>query len=255
MTPGEPAVRLRQAVLVARELEPVATRLRSELGLGEPFRDPGVGQFGLANAVFAIGDCFLEVVSPVRAGTAAGRHLDRAGGAHGPKDWAGGYMALFDLEDLEGARTRAERAGVRTVWSIDLPDISGTHMHPADLRGAIVSLDSSRPYGTWRWGGPDWTERIGIGAGGRLIGIAVAVAAPEEAAERWGDVLGTPVSHDDDGPVLEMSDGARVRFAAAPRGGVEQIVEIALALPAAVRAGREQLDVGAARFALSDLDR
>src|SRR4051812_18782707 len=69
--------RLRQVALVARELEPVAGRIRSELGLGEPFRDPGVGEFGLQNVVFAIGDTFLEVVSPVREGTTAGRYLDR----------------------------------------------------------------------------------------------------------------------------------------------------------------------------------
>src|SRR6185312_2950964 len=100
LTP-DPAVRLRQAVLVAGELEPVVAMLQRELGLEEPFRDPGVGEFGLANAVFAIGDCFLEVVSPTVPGTAAGRQLERAGGD-------GGYMVLFDLEDLEGARERAE---------------------------------------------------------------------------------------------------------------------------------------------------
>ena len=140
-------VRLRQAVLVAAELEPTASRLREELGLGEPFRDPGVGEFGLENVVFAIGDCFLEVVSPLREGTAAGRQLERMGGD-------GGYMALFDIEELEDARARAEALGVRTVWRIDLPDISGTHLHPADMRGTIVSLDCSRPYGTWRWAAP-----------------------------------------------------------------------------------------------------
>ena len=61
---AEAGVRLRQAVLVARDLAPVSERLRSELGLGEPFADPGVGAFGLHNAVYAIGDTFLEVVSP-----------------------------------------------------------------------------------------------------------------------------------------------------------------------------------------------
>jgi hypothetical protein len=238
-------VRLRQAVLVAAELEPLAGRLQDELGLGEPFRDPGVGEFGLANVVFAIGDCFLEVVSPIASGTAAGRQLDRAGGD-------GGYMALFDLEDLEGARARAEDAGVRTVWRIDLPDISGTHMHPADLRGAIVSLDGSRPYGTWRWGGPEWTGRTGAGAAGRLEGITVAVNDPDDAAARWGTVLGVPAGRDG-APGLAMSDGAQVRFEPAGPDGVEQIVEIALALPAAVRAGRERLEVGAARLTLSDL--
>src|SRR5271157_5338023 len=93
-------VRLRQAVLVAADLEPAATMLREGLGLLEPFRDPGVGEFGLENVVFALGDCFLEVVSPTRPDTAAGRYLARHGGD-------GGYMVIFDLEDLEGARERA----------------------------------------------------------------------------------------------------------------------------------------------------
>ena len=95
-----PRLRLRQAVLAARELEPVATRLRDELGLGEPFADPGVEYFGLRNAVFALGDTFLEVVSPVRDGTAAGRLLDRRGGDCG-------YMLMFQVEDLGAARERA----------------------------------------------------------------------------------------------------------------------------------------------------
>ncbi len=155
MSGARPRVRLRQAVLAASELEPVAAELRAALGLGEPFRDPGVGEFGLANVVFALGDCFIEIVSPIRPGTAAGRHLARRGD--------GGYMALFDLEDLDGARERARALGVRVVWQIDLPDISGTHLHPADMRGAIVSLDRSDPYGTWRWGGPQWTGRTGDG--------------------------------------------------------------------------------------------
>lgn len=237
-------MRLRQAVLVAEHLEPVTGRLREALGLGEPFRDPGVGEFGLANVVFALGDCFLEVVSPLHEGTAAGRRLERGGGD-------GGYMVLFDLTDLDGARERAGRLGVRTVWQIDLPDISGTHLHPADVPGAIVSLDSSRPYGTWRWGGPEWTGRTGTGAPGRLTGITVAVADPAAVGERWGEVLG--VERADRAEAALRCDGAEIRFVAATDGGPDGIVEIALALPAEVRAGREQIEVGSARLLLSDL--
>ena len=46
-------VRLRQVALVARALEPVAAALQTELGLEEPYRDPGVAEFGLENVVFA----------------------------------------------------------------------------------------------------------------------------------------------------------------------------------------------------------
>jgi hypothetical protein len=173
-------VRLRQAVLVSRDLDAVAGELQRELGLGEPFDDPGVAEFGLRNAVFALGDAFIEIVSPTRDGTAAGRHLERHGGD-------GGYMVIFQLDDLEAARERASDLGVRVVWQIDLPDISGTHLHPADMRGAIVSLDRPIPPESWRWGGPDWEDRA---APGVLAGATIAVADPDAVAARWDEVLG-----------------------------------------------------------------
>ncbi len=253
-------VRLRQAVLAASALEPVAAALRAALGLREPFRDPGVGEFGLENVVFALGDCFLEVVSPTRADTAAGRYLSRRGGD-------GGYMVIFDLEDLEGARSRALERGVRVVWQIDLPDISGTHLHPADMRGAIVSLDRSRPYGTWRWGGPAWTGGTGEGAPGRLAGITLAVADPAATAARWGEVLGVAVSENGaadgarpawdagerprpegaDGPRLAL-DGGEVRFAPAAGEREEGLVEIALELPHQLPGGAEAIQLGGVRL-------
>jgi hypothetical protein len=238
---GKPAprIRLRQAVLVAAELEPVELALRQALGLHEPFRDPGVGEFGLQNAVFAIGDCFLEIVSPIQPGTAAGRYLERHGGD-------GGYMALFDLEDLDSARARVERDGVRVVWRIDLPDISGTHLHPADMRGAIVSLDSSRPYGSWRWGGPQWTARTDDGAPGHLSAITVAVRDPDAAAARWGSVLGAQLAGGST-TTLELDDGA-VHFVDAPGVADEAIVEFAFAGVPALDGAQDGIEVGGVRL-------
>jgi hypothetical protein len=222
-------------VLVAAELEPVESALRSALGLGEPFRDPGVGEFGLRNAVFALGDCFLEVISPTRPDTAAGRYLDRRQGD-------GGYMVIFDLTDLEGARMRAEQCGVRVVWQADLPDISGTHLHPADMRGAIVSLDRSRPYGTWRWGGPQWTGQTGTGAPGRLAAITVAVADPPAAASRWAEVLGVPIAEGK--AVVLRLDGGEVRFIAAGDERGEGLVEIEIEDSPDLGAGGEAIELG-----------
>jgi hypothetical protein len=238
-------VRLRQAVLVAEELEALAGALRGTLGLGEPFRDPGVGEFGLENVVFALGDCFLEVISPTRPDTAAGRHLARHGGG-------GGYMVIFDLEDLEGARDRAQQLGVRVVWQLDLPDISGTHLHPADMRGAIVSLDRSQPYGTWRWGGPGWTGERGAAGPGRLAGITVAVADPDGVAARWGEVLGVPVAAAP-GPMLRL-DGAEVGFRVPESEHAEGIVEIAVEVAPELRRGREVIELGGVRLRLLEAD-
>ena len=173
-------VRLRQAVLAATDLETVAERLRSSLGLGEPFSDPGVGHFGLRNAVFALGDCFLEVVSPVREGTTAGRLLARRGGDCG-------YMLMFQVADLPGARARAADAGVREVLQISRPEIAEVHLHPSDMRGAIVSLSAPVPPESWPWGGPGWAERA---APGRIVGATVGVRDPVAVGERWRRVLG-----------------------------------------------------------------
>ena len=232
--PGKPRVRLRQAVLVAAELEPVCTQLTAGLGLGEPFRDPGVGEFGLENAVFAIGDCFLEVIAPIRPDTAAGRYLERWG--------PGGYMLLFDLEDLDGARSRLEPLGVRVVWRIDLPDIAGTHLHPKDMPGAIVSLDRSDPYGTWRWGGPAWTGKVGAGAPGRLAGVTVAVSDPVNVAARWADVLGLarPAGAD---PTLACS-GARIVFVESGEAAREGLAAIEIESAAGELRDASELELG-----------
>lgn len=224
-------VRLRQAVLVARDLAPVSERLRSEFCLGEPYADPGVAAFGLDNAVYAIGDTFLEVVSPTQADTTAGRYLERRGD--------GGYMVIFQLDDLDAARERAAALGVRVVWQLDLPDISGTHLHPADTRGAIVSLDRADPPGSWRWGGPDWTEKEGTGAPGRLRGVTIAVNEPDVVAGRWAQILGAAA----DGARLALDDG-HVQFEQAEE---ERLVRIDLKVP-----GRQEIiEIGGVRFELS----
>jgi hypothetical protein len=243
MGEGRRGVRLRQAVLVAQELQPVAERLRTELGLGEPFADPNVAEFGLRNAVFALGDAFLEVVAPMQDGTAAGRYLERHGGD-------GGYMVIFQLDDLESARERARELGVRVVWQLDLPDISGTHLHPADMRGAIVSLDRAEPAESWRWGGPDWTGKAGTGAAGRLSGIGVRVLDPGAVAARWGEVLGVSPS-DGDAACLEL-DLASVIFEPAAGLDDEGLAEIAVAVPPAVRQGRDAVEIGGVLFRLGD---
>ena len=47
-----PGPRLRQVALVAPDCEKTATALQDTFGWPDPFHDPGVGEFGLINAVF-----------------------------------------------------------------------------------------------------------------------------------------------------------------------------------------------------------
>ncbi len=242
MAVGKGRVRLRQAVLVAGELEPVAAELRSTLNLDEPYRDPSVGAFGLQNTVFALGDRFLEIVSPIAENTTAGRYLERHGGD-------GGYMVIFDIEDqddFEGARSRALALGVRVVFEIALEDIATVHLHPADMHGAIVSLDRSAPYGSWRWGGPDWTGQIGTGADGRLIAVTIAVEDPAAVAARWAEVLGVAIE-DGERPTLLLDEG-EVRFESATDEHAEGLVEIAVSIPHDLPGGAETVELGGVRL-------
>jgi hypothetical protein len=195
------APRVRQAVLVASDLDEVAGQLRRELGLGPPFADPAVAHFGLRNAVFALGDSFLEVVSPVAPDTSAGRLLSRRGGD-------GGYMVMLQVADLAAARERARARGVREVFEVSLDDIAEVHLHPVDMGGAIVALSAPEPPGSWRWGGPGWRERSRPLS---VAGVTLATRDPDEVAELWGEIIGSP------------AQDAGVRFTSAASTGLVEI--------------------------------
>jgi len=198
-------MRLRQLVLAVADLEPVVQELCGFLGVEVCYRDPGVANFGLHNALMAVGDQFLEVVSPVRDGTTAGRFLERKGGD-------AGYMVIFQVPDFEAARRRVDAAGVKVVWEGAVPGIRGMHLHPADVGGAIVSLDEADPADGWPWAGASWRERARTEV---VSGFAVAhlqAGSPGAMAARWGGVLGVdPVSDAGGAPAIGLDD-AVVRF-------------------------------------------
>ena len=176
-------LRLRQVALVATNGVRVANELQQAFGWPEPFHDPGVNEFGLANSVFEVGDTFVEVLSPSVDGTSAGRYLQRQSGDCG-------YMAIFQVADLATARQRLVDLAIRSVWSIDLDDMATTHLHPKDLPGALVSLDSAKPSESWRWAGPRWERGApATHAAGGISGITVATPHPLDGARRWAELL------------------------------------------------------------------
>jgi hypothetical protein len=231
--------RLRQVALVAHDCGRVAAELSRAFGWARPFCDPGVGQFGLTNAVFAVGDTFVEVVAPVRPDTTAARYLERRGGD-------GGYMAIFQVPDLAAARDRVAALDVRVVWTADLPDIAATHLHPKDVPGAIVSLDWAAPAESWRWAGPSWTGRAPEHAGGGVTGLTIEVNDPSAAARRWAAVLGASVTGGGQATVVELPAwGQWLRFVPARAAGGQGITAVTIA----GLAGRGPWLIGGVRFA------
>lgn len=222
--------RLRQVALAAGDLAKTTKSLEEAFGWPPPFHDPGVGEFGLENSVFAAGDTFIEVVSPVREGTTAARYLERRGGDSG-------YMAIFQMDDLDAARSRVDDAGMRVVWKVDLDDIAGTHLHPKDTPGAIVSLDWADPADTWRWAGPAWTRRSSANSCPALTGLEIEVKDPAGAAQRWASALGVEVRDGGRGDALvELASAAQtLRFVPVTGDRGEGITEVQLGPPGGSR--------------------
>tara|TARA_R110002167_G_scaffold48113_2_gene142080 strand:- start:189 stop:986 length:798 start_codon:yes stop_codon:yes gene_type:complete len=204
--------RLRQLVIASETTDTIDT-LKTVFALGEPFPDPGVAEFGLVNGVFAIGDQFLEVVVPTVETAPAARFMARGG--------PGGYMAIFEVEDIAATRARADTLGIRRVWDIDLKDISASHLHPADIGGAIVSVDQPKPAGAWRWGGPDWQANS---TPGKLTGAVLASPDPMRLMARWCAALDVPGG----GSGLKLADGGRLTFITAQ---TERLIAFEMSLP------------------------
>jgi catechol 2,3-dioxygenase-like lactoylglutathione lyase family enzyme len=190
-------LRIRQIVFAARDLARTVATFESELGLRVAYRDPLVAEFGLENALLPIGDQFLEVVSPLREDTAAGRHLERHGDS--------AYMLILQTDDLERDRARLERLGVRVIWQADYPDIRAVHMHPKDIGAAIVSLDQPFPPDSWRWAGSDWKAFASKDGPQKILEVTIGALDPVAMAERWSDVLGTDAPMDGR---IAISEGA-----------------------------------------------
>ena len=223
-------IRLRQIALVGKDLDAIRTDVVEVLGLGEAFADPGVGKYGLRNQVWPIGDTFLEVVSPTQAGTTAGRLLDKRGGD-------GGYMAIFQTDDLAKARARVAAQGVRIVDQADRNGASFTHLHPKDVPGAIVSIDAMEHTARWDWGGPSWAEHVKTDVATEIRGCEVQTDDPEAVSAKWAAVLDRPREAADGGWRIAV-EGGEVRFVTPKDGRGEGLsaFDVAVRDPEAVRA-------------------
>jgi hypothetical protein len=203
-------MRLRQIALVAHDLGHVAIGIRKVLGLDYAYDDPGVGKYGLHNAVFPVGTTFLEVVSPKVPGTTAGRLLEKRGGD-------GGYMVILQVDNLTEARARVGAAGVRVVDQVDKNGAAFTHIHPKDIGGAILSLDHMNPKERWEWGGPHWIDHVRTDVSVAIVGAELQAEDPQGMATRWAAVLGRSSRRTEEGWRIDLDEG-EVRFVAAHDG-------------------------------------
>lgn len=223
-------MRIRQIALVGEDLAAAKADIVDVLGLGGDYADPGVRKYGLHNAVWPIGDTFLEVVSPTQEGTTAGRLLSKRGGD-------GGYMVILQVDDMATARELATAKGVRFADKFDGDGYGFTHLHPKDVGGAILSLDEMVPYDRWEWGGPRWKENVKTDVSTKIVAAEVQADDPDAMSRRWAEVLGRERSGGDEAWTIPLKDG-EIRFSRATDGRGEGVAafDVAVRDPDAVRA-------------------
>jgi len=195
-------LRLRQICLVAPRLEPVISDIAGIMGLDVCYRDGNVAKYGLENALLPVDTILLEVVAPLRDGTAAGRFIDKTGGR-------GGYMAIFCCDDPETRGKHANAMGVRTANVITHAPYHGVQLHPRDCRAAFIEFNhtdgSDDILGRYPPAGPDWQKFIRKDVTQALIGVEMQSPDPHDLAEHWGRIIGVGVSQNGNGePELRL---------------------------------------------------
>jgi hypothetical protein len=200
-------MKLRQCVFVASDLERSCEELCDVLGVEVAYRDPGVAKWGLANVVCPTGNDFLEIVSPTRDGTSAGRYIERRKGD-------GGYMVILQVPDAVVERERITKLGIRAVEQKDQPEYKYTHFHPADTAGVLLSIDQTiAPAGTdpalwWPPASSDWTRHARRDVTNGLAGVEIQCVDPDAAADLWSRILNRPV----EGDIIRLDDDGEIRF-------------------------------------------
>ncbi len=213
-------IRLRQVALVAADLDALFAAVR-HVGRVRWLPRPGRGMFGLHNALMMIGDQFLEVVAPTQEGTTAGRLLAKRGGD-------GGYMAIFEVDDLDAGEAHLAELGVRIVWRG--PRTGPRPSPPAPgrwMRGIVVSTSRYPARGTGA--GRPWDgARRELGGGVPSPSVVVGADDPVAMVSAGGSRRVAHAVHGSVVPAARASTSALVATVgvgrrvsrSAPRAGI-----------------------------------
>ena len=199
-------VRLRQVAVAALNGPEAVEQLGTIFGFSTGYQDPGVAEFGLENHVFALGDQFVELVTPVTHTAPVWRFLEKTDRR------AAGYMVILEVGAIEPYRERAEALHHAVVLDSDSGTWGTLHLHPRDM-GTLLSVDHDKR-GDWMPAGPDWNERSGASEITGIAGVRIATSDPVAMANRWATFLGVPYSS---GAKLRLHQGS-IEFVPAALG-------------------------------------
>ncbi|KAF1969979.1 hypothetical protein BU23DRAFT_557152 [Bimuria novae-zelandiae CBS 107.79] len=241
---GPAPTRLRQIALVTRDLEQAKHQLTHIIGTEVILEDPIVEQWGLKNFLVPLGGDIIEVVSPFRENTTAGRLIDKRGD--------GGYMIIMQTEDARTRREYIEANGLgKVIWGYEKDDVVCVQYHPTGVKGGMmVELDSHGPtkanptplkerFSPWHACGPDYTGYIEgmrrtshLTLQGCVLRLAPGDVRHGDASRQWEEIFGVGRSRD-----LLAFTNARLGFIRGQQGERDGLVSITVGVN-----GKEHLD-------------
>lgn len=185
--------RLRQVCLATEDLQRAGADLSHILRLQCAHVDAALAQFGLRNAVYPVGDSFIELVQGLHPDAAAARFVARSGAARGA------YMAIFNASDAEQRAQQLKRLGLTVALEIRQDDFYGIQIHPRSSRACMLEIDCTPGeadlHGTYfAAGGTGWQSAVCTEEALALPQVGFVSATPESLAQHWSAMLQLPLS-------------------------------------------------------------
>ena len=178
---GRSWAKLRQVIIAAEDNAAAGEMLRSRLGVGRGFVDPGLDTINMDDNTIPVGDeTYLEIISPRDPGSSIGRWLAKAGGS-------GGYMLAIQHSDVVGVRRRARAMGIAEILADVVQGYELAQFSPWQL-GLIIEVDGIPDPAKWYW------DHLGVkaepgAAVNDIVGVEVAVQDPDAVARAWNELL------------------------------------------------------------------
>ena len=203
-------LKLRQIALVVSDLNASEGLISDIFGLKACFRDPSVGEFGLENVLFPIGNQFLELVAPTREDSPGSRFIKRRGGDSG-------YMVITQCDTHTPRRQRVAELGVRIAHQFDIDNFLNMQLHPGDTGGTFFEIDEQlgdnahADDGPWAPAGPNWQSFVRRDYVESILAAEIQCDEPLSVAEQWASIAELPLISNADQLQLDFRN-AHVRF-------------------------------------------
>ena len=120
---------------------------------------------------------------------------------------ADGRSAVFRLS--EHIRRLFDSANARVVFEASIAGITGLHIHPRDIGGAILSVDQTDDWDEWPWPRPTWRQHRATDVVRDIAGVEIQAEDPRAMSGRWAQVLGRAAKNN----AIALDDG-NIRFVA-----------------------------------------